>query len=211
MPAPGGSREPSHNEEVIVAVLLSLAALASSWCGYQSARWTGVQTMHYSKSVSARTQSVSAAGTANQLMAVDIGLFTNWLDAMAMNRTVLADFYRARFRDEFKAAFDAWRVTRPLENPHAPPSPFRLPQYRLADAVRATDLSGEADRQFDLAQEANQQSDDYVLTSVVLSSVLFLGGIAGNFEQHTVRWGMMTVASLLLLFGLYNILVYPVA
>lgn len=201
----------SHPEEMVVAVLLSTAVLATSWCSYQAARWSGVQAMHYMESVAARTESIGAAGTANQLMAVDIGLFINWLDAFASGRQQLADFYRTRFRDEFRLAFDVWLATEPLRNAEAPKTPFKLKEYRVAEAVRADELSRKADRHFANAQQANQQSDDYVLVSVVLASVLFLGGIASNFDRRSVRWGMLATATALLVLGLCRIAFYPVA
>lgn len=120
-------------------------------------------------------------------------------------------FYRERFRDEFKPAFEAWQAMDPLRNPQAPPTPFRLPQYRVHESLRAADLAKEADRLFDLGRQANQQGDNYVLTSVVLSSVLFLGGIASNFDRRAVRGGMMTIAAILLAIGLHNIVTFPVA
>lgn len=207
---PVGAHPVARHEEMTVAVLLSLAALASSWCGYQAARWSGIQTWQYNESLASRTESTRADGTANQLMAIDVNLFSSWLDATATDRNMLADFYRQRFRPEFKPAFEAWLATGPLRNPEAPPTPFRLPEYRLAEAAQATELARKADLTFDLAQQANQTSDNYVLTTVILSSVMFLGGIAGNFDQRAVRGGMMAVATFLLVFALRNIIVYPV-
>lgn len=200
-----------HWEEVAVALLLSLAALASSWCGYQSARWSGIQSMWFNQASAARTEAIGAEGSADQKAAIDVQLFANWLNATATDRVALAEFYSRRFRDEFRPAFEAWISLNPLQNAQAPQTPFLMPQYRLADRERARDLAAEADRRFDKAMAANQQSDDYVLDTVILSSVLFLGGIASNFDGRKVRWGMMAVAGVLLIFGLYNIIRYPVA
>jgi hypothetical protein len=49
-----------------------------------------------------------------------VATFTQWVDAYARNETQLADFYRQRFRPEFKPAVEAWIATRPLQNPQAP-------------------------------------------------------------------------------------------
>ena len=48
---------------------------------------------------------------------IDVATFTQWVDAYAREETLLADFYFARFRAEFKPAVDAWIATRPLETP----------------------------------------------------------------------------------------------
>ena len=64
---------------------------------------------------------------------VDVATFIQWVDANAHDDEDLADFYEARFRDEFQPAFDAWLATDPLVNPDAP-----------ADAVRHAGVQVEA-------------------------------------------------------------------
>jgi hypothetical protein len=39
------------------------------------------------------------------------------IDARAQGERSLAAFYRRRFRDEFRPAFNRWIATRPFENP----------------------------------------------------------------------------------------------
>jgi hypothetical protein len=68
---------------------------------------------------------------------IDVATFLQWVDARARHDTALANFYRARFRDEVKPTFAAWLATGPLTNPAAPPTPFVMPQYRLATNVEA--------------------------------------------------------------------------
>jgi hypothetical protein len=41
-------------------------------------------------------------------------------------------------------AFAAWLASRPFTNPDAPSSPFVMPQYRLADTVKAERLAATA-------------------------------------------------------------------
>ena len=43
------------------------------------------------------------------------------VDAYAHHETRLADFYRKRFRGEFRPAVAAWVATRPLRDANAPP------------------------------------------------------------------------------------------
>jgi hypothetical protein len=73
-----------------------------------------------------------SAALANRQAQIDVATFTEWVDARASHRTELADFYRTRFRDEFRPAFAAWIATRPFDNRDAPRTPFAMPQYRLA-------------------------------------------------------------------------------
>ena len=96
------------------------------------------------KATAARIESSEAATRAGQLTQIDIATFTQWVDATVAGNAELAGFYEQRFREEFQTAFDAWQATQPLTNPDAPPHPFALREYKLADADRAARLNREA-------------------------------------------------------------------
>ena len=49
-----------------------------------------------------------------------------WVDAYARGETELVNFYRARFRDEFKPAFNAWVATKPLQTRRRPADTVRV-------------------------------------------------------------------------------------
>ncbi len=146
--------------------------------------------------------------TASQMQGIDVGLFTNWLNAYAAGSTELETFYRERFRAEFKPAFEAWLKTQPRRNPHAAPSPFHLPEYRLALNDKAAQLEEEAAQISQEARAAAQQSDDYMLNDVILASVLFFVGIAQQIKWLPPRVTILVLAAILCLLGLYNIVIY---
>lgn len=130
--------------EVVSAVLLSVAALAIAWSGYQASRWTGEQAKAFSRANAARVESTRWSNLANTQTEIDVATFTQWVDAYARNETMLADFYRKRFRPEFKPAVEAWIASRPLQNPEAPLTPFATPQYRLAARAESERLEAKA-------------------------------------------------------------------
>lgn len=196
--------------EVIATLVLAVATLATAWSGYQAARWGGEQSTSYSQAGALRTESVRASNRAGQVTQVDIGLFTNWVNAFAAGDEELATFYENRFRDEFRPAFDAWIATDPRNNPDAPSSPFELPEYRVSLAEESADLEKQAEEMFSLGEEANQISDQYILNTVVLASVLFLGGIASRFKAMSARWVIIVISLAILAFGLFNISTYPI-
>jgi len=196
--------------EVIATLVLALATIATAWSGYQSARWGGEQSTNYSKAGAMRTESVRASNQAGQLVQIDIGLFANWINAFAAEDTRLTTFYEQRFRDEFKPAFEAWLATDPANNPDAPQSPFVMPQYQVSALEESIILEEEASELFAMGEEANQISDNYILNTVILASVLFLGGIASRFKAMAARWVIITISLAILAFGLFNILTYPI-
>jgi hypothetical protein len=85
-----------------------------------------------------------------------------------------------------------------------------MPQYQLSLAEKAARLETEAEEMFATGTEANQTSDDYILNTVFLASVLFLGGIATRFKAMSARWVIIIFSLAILAFGLFNILTYPI-
>ena len=108
--------------DLLSAVLLALAALATAWAAYQSRQWTGEQSTGYSKATTARLTENRSAALANRQVQIDVATFTQWLNARAQHDDALARFYSVRFRPEFQPAFAAWLATEPLRNANAPVS-----------------------------------------------------------------------------------------
>jgi len=196
--------------EVIATLILALATLATAWSGYQSARWGGEQSTKFSQAGALRTESVRASTTAGQISQVDIGLFTNWVNAFAVDNQILADFYVDRFRPEFAVAFEAWLATDPRNNPEAPKSPFSMPEYTVSQAQEADRLEQESSKSFAEGGAANQTSDNYILNTVILASVLFLAGVQTRIKSVPARMIIVILALLILADGLVNIVSYPI-
>jgi hypothetical protein len=122
--------------EIVSAVLLSLATVASAWCAYQSARWNGVQAVSFSAANGARTESVRKSNEALQLASIDVGMFLEFAAAYSEENQFLMEFIMERFRPEMKPAVQAWIATEPLINPDAPSSPFAMAEYTSSMPTR---------------------------------------------------------------------------
>jgi hypothetical protein len=197
--------------ELILAMMLGAVALATAWSGYQAARWGGIQSIALSQAAARRAESARASTKAGQHIQIDVGTFSNWVAAFAVDEAGLAEFYEGFFRDEFRPAFDAWMAMDPANNPAAPPTPFEMPEYQVSNREEADRLELEAEMTFEEGRAANAQSDKYVLNAVILASVLFMAGIASGFDWLPVRIAIIVSALVLLVLGLYNLGVYPVA
>ena len=125
----------AHRVDLFATILLAVAAVGTAWSTYQSTQWRGEQAVNTSKATAARIQSSEASTRAGQLTQVDIATFIQWVDADVKGDEKLAQFYRKRFREEFRPAFAAWLAAEPKTNPDAPLTPFAMPQYRVADGA----------------------------------------------------------------------------
>ena len=155
-----------------------MAAVATAWSSYQATRWNGEQAKTASRVNKTRIEAARASDLANAQQQVDVATFMQWVDAYARGETELVNFYRARFRDEFKPAFNAWVATKPLKTEGAPPTPFVMPQYRLAAKADAERLDQNAEELAAQVRRDIQRASNYVLGVVLFAVALFFAGMS---------------------------------
>ena len=84
-----------------------------------------------------------------------------------------------------------------------------MPEYVPTGLADSRVLDREADESLAEGQEAAETSDEYVRTTVILASVLFLVGISTQLPVRAVRYGLLVVGTCLLVFGGVLILLLP--
>jgi hypothetical protein len=191
------------------AVLLSLVALLAGWSGYAAAKWSTESRVALAEALTAQTQANRANLEALSLRNFDSSTFQAWFAAYTAENEQAMAVAERRFRPEFRAAFDAWRATSPESNPQAPPGPTYMRQYRQPELARAVRLDREADASFAEGVDAGERSDDYVRTTVFLATVLFLVGISTQFPLRGVRYGLVAVGAVLLVFSVVQLAQLP--
>ena len=201
----------AHRFELAATLLLAVAAVATAWAAYQSARWHGEQARAQSASIAARVESTRAANVANRQGQVDVALFTQWVDAYAREEDELAAFYRKRFRPEFVPAFDAWVATRPRKNPDAPLSPFAMPEYVLAATTMADQLEAKAAAASVKAGADIQRADNYSLAVVLFAAALFFAGVSTRLHDRTPRSIVLGLGYTMFLASVIWIATFPVS
>jgi hypothetical protein len=179
--------------EIAATVLLALAAVATAWSSYQSARWNGEQAKTSSAVNKARIDAARAADLANAQQEVDVATFSQWIDAYAREEARLAAFYFKRFRAEFKPAVNAWLATRPLESDGAPLTPFAMPQYRLAATAEAERLDRRGEELAAQVRRDIQRSTNYVLGVVLFAVALFFAGMSTRLRGSGARMALLLV------------------
>jgi hypothetical protein len=201
----------SRHFELAATVLLAMAAVATAWAAYQSARWHGEQATAQSASIAARVESTRAANVANRQTQIDVALFTQWVDAFARDESELADFYRKRFRSEFVPAFDAWVATKPRKNPDAPLSPFALRQYKLVANAQADALEAKAGAFSKRVGRFIQRADNYSLAVVLFAASLFFAGISTRLRSPTMRMVILGMGYALFVGALVWLVTFPIS
>jgi len=197
--------------EVGATVLLALAAVATAWSSYQATRWNGEQAKTSGSVNKTRIEAARASDLANAQQQVDVATFMQWVDSYARGDTKLVNFYRERFRDEFKPAFNAWVATKPLKTEGAPLTPFAMPQYRLAARVEAGRLDTMAEELNAQVRRNIQRASNYVLGVVLFAVALFFAGMSTKLTAPGLRMTMVAIGCLIFLGTAAWLATFPVS
>jgi hypothetical protein len=200
-----------HDRRVTIleAVLLAVVALLAGWSGYASAKWGTEAQLKLARASTTRTQANRANLDAMELRNFDSSTFEAWFTAYAAgNRSAMAIAER-RFRPAFRTAFDAWQRTNPATNPHAASGPTFMPEYQQPELVRSKKLDAKADVLYREGAKAASTADEYVRTTVLLATVLFLVGISGHFRVRAARYGLVGVGAAIMLVAFTIIVLSP--
>ena len=197
--------------EIVATVLLALAAVATAWSSYQATRWNGENTKASGRGNALRIEAARSQGLAEGQTQVDIGMFFQWVNANAADDVELAEFYDARFRPEFRPAFDAWVATDPLTNPDAPPTPFAMDEYQLQARTDAERLDAEAEMTAASVRRNVERAGNYVLGVVLFAVALFFAGMSTKLSGVTTRKVLLVVGCVLFVGTAVWISTFPVS
>jgi hypothetical protein len=208
----GGSDDEPHRREwlsILEAVLLSVVAIIAAYSVYASAQWNTHSSVTLAEASAARTKANRADLEALTIRNFDASTFNAWFTAyIARNRRGM-ELAARRFTPQFRVAFDAWWKTHPATNPNAPQGPTYMPQYHPPGLAHSNALDATADRFFTAGAASGANADKYVRVTVFLASVLFLVGISTHFPVLSARYGLVSVAGLLLAFSLIQLVQLP--
>jgi hypothetical protein len=198
-------------QELLVTVLLVVAALGTSWSSYQATRWNGEQAAAAGRTNAIRIDAARAQGLSQAQTQVDVATFIAWAEAERRGDVKVADFFVKRFRDEFRPAYDAWVATKPFTDADAPPTPFAMDEYDVSARDEAKTLDANAEKEAAQVRLDIQRSSNYVLTVVLYAVVLFFAGMSTRIQNKRLRWVMTLTGLAVLIADLIWIATMPVS
>jgi hypothetical protein len=212
--------------ETLATVLIALAAILTAWAAFQHAQWSGTQASEFRQAAAAGTSATQATTVAGMDRTVDVGVFLQWLQAVrddmdaglvnpasgqyiADPRT-LSGFIAARFRPEFRPAFDKWIATRPLVSTDSASTPFQLQEYAPSADLRVERFTQSAELHGNSAQEAIEHGEQYVLLTTLFAVALVLASIGSKVKHVAASLLMLGIASLTILAAAAALVTFPV-
>ncbi len=191
--------------DVVGVFMLSAVAIITAWCGFEASKWGGEMSIAFSQASSARVQATNADGRSRDARMFDLVIWANYVQAVAENKTQLADYIEARFTPDFAAAFKAWDAAGRVEA-----SPFANPAYVPAGTREAAELNATADAKFAQALENNQRGDNYSLLTVLFALVLFLTAMSQRAKVPWANWVLLGLAIAVTLVGAGILATFPI-
>ena len=195
--------------ELIAVVLLSVTTILTAWSAFQSSKWGGAMSISFSQASADRIEAASLKGTANQRFAIEVGVWTQWIDAVGNDNPKVAKFFEKRFPEPLATAQQDWLTTKPLKSKSAPETPFAMPSFVLPEQVAADAKDAEADAKFTEALRNNQRGDNYTLLTVLFAAVLFFTAMSGRLERVSSRWAMLGFGFVLCMVGIVFLVSFP--
>lgn len=191
------------------AIVLSIVTLVAAWSGYAAAKWSTESRLEAADASAERASANRAFQQSLTLRAADVSMFNAWFAAYLAGDHNAALVAYKRFRPAYRVAFDAWLATDPFTNPNAPAGPSDMPQYTPTGEAESRAHDARARAADHESEHAGETGDDYIRTTVILASVLFLVGISTQFSIRKVRLGMLALGGVLLVVATVAILQLP--
>ena len=191
--------------EVSNTLILAIATLAITWCSYQGVLWNGIQTFKLGDSNKFARLAQQKTIITGQNRAMDEGIIIAFVNAMIEKRQKIIDNAFRGIRPELSKIISEWLSSRPFENPTAFPHPMAMPEYIelvKKDMAEADKYSRQAEEAKNAAQEANRNSDNYSLLTVVFGMVMFLGAITSKIERLSLSFTAIAAAGIICIVAL---------
>lgn len=195
----------SERLQILLAILLGAAALATAWAAYRGDLYSGDSVIMLNRSTQTSDRASQAFNAAETVFVQDVNLFTQF--AVAAQRP--ADQGTAQYlkqtlmRPQLVRMVEWWAETGDeIESPFVRQDPHFTPPTRNQQGLA---LRAQAAREFKQARELDDTGDSFVLYTVIFAASLFLYGIASVAASRTVMFAGMGVGGVLFVVGVIGI------
>jgi hypothetical protein len=189
---------------------MALATLSTAWCSYQCSKWSG-QSSDLATNAARSEQKASVLSLKdNQVLSVQVKLFTDFIDAKVGGNEKLAQFYSDRFPPELSVAFGRWMEQKPFENAKADPHPFVPGLYTSRYVEEVRQVTADAGRDGAEAKRTGNIGARYLSNTVLFAMVLFFAGTSAKFDQRHVRVASFFFAVAVFLFAVTRMFMLPI-
>jgi hypothetical protein len=196
--------------ELITAILLGMAALATAWAAFQGSQYDGQMLTSFTEANLSLSDANAYYSEGDQIFLQDEMLFLEYERAVYDGDTEFAQHLKdTLMSDQLIAAIEWWEL--PENQDFYSPFVDENPNYVLDSYIQADELSEATDESFQAGQAANNTGDKYNLITVLLAASLFVLGIATGFRIVTMRLAIIGIGAAIFLGSTIWMLTLPSA
>lgn len=195
----------SETLQIVLAVLLGAAALATAWAAYRGELYSGDSVILLNRSTQTSDRASQAFNAAETVFVQDVNLFTQFAiaaqdPATEDNATYLKE---TLMRPQLVRMVEWWSETGDeIESPFVRQDPHFVAPSRNRAGTR---LRAQAAAEFRRARELDDVGDEYVLYTVIFAASLFLYGIASVAASRKVVFAGLGVGAVLFTAGVVGL------
>lgn len=183
--------------EVIAVALLGIATVGSAWCGYQATRWNKEESEKAREAGRATIEGTRQFGLATQTVSYDTNMVAQYAQAKAAGNEGLLRFYRETLmRPEFVSVLDEWEAQ--IDDGEIPSNLLEDQDYLDEQLQPYRDSQAAAEVANVEAAEASENTDGYVLTTLLLATALFFAGVTGSFRMRLLRIALLSTSAIVI-------------
>ncbi|MEY4225401.1 MAG: hypothetical protein RL190_158 [Actinomycetota bacterium] len=187
--------------EIVIAVLLGIAAILTAWSTFQSAQLGGAVTAAYSEGIRLSDTASQAFNDASATDIADEALFLEFAKASNAGDEATADYIYSSLMSEDLAAAVDWWLEQPDSAGYATPFVEDNPAWSTAAYDDAAAIDEEAQAKFDEATEKDGLGSEFDVLSIIIAISLFLFGVASLVRQQRIKVGLGAIGAVILVYS----------
>jgi hypothetical protein len=192
--------------EILLAILLGVAAILTAWSTFQSAQLGSAMTAAYSEGIRLSDTASQAFNDASATDVADQALFLEFAkSAQAGDDDTAGYIHDSLMSAELAAAVDWWSE-QPDSSGYDTPFTEDNPNWSTALYDDAEAIDAEAQAQFDEAEQKDSLGGDFDILAIIIAIALFLFGIASLVRQQRIKVGLGAVGAVILVFSVIRLL-----
>lgn len=192
--------------EVVIAILLGIAAILTAWATFQSSQLSGSVVALYSQGIRLADAASQDYNDATAAEVADESIFLEYTKSLHTGQKKMAVYIHGSLMSpELAAAIDWWEG-----QPHSStnPTPFTKanPHWSVPQFDTARQKDAQAEAKFDEADHIDALATTFDILSIIIAISLFLFGVASLVRQDRIKIGLSIVGTLLLAFSIIRLI-----
>ncbi len=190
-----------HGLELLIAVALGLAAMVSAFAAYRNEQRNHDATEQFSLGVRNFDDAGQFYTNGNFALAHDQAVFLEYAQARQQHNGRLTSYIFDNLMDSRLQAAVRWWQGPNAKSAHPAATPFTAkdPDYQIPHVAEAADKTAASTKNFAEARRQQERADHFTLVEVILSTALFMYGIAGVASSMTLKVGALAIGGLIFL------------